>query len=109
MAALFLVRDSDRIFADRAIAEARAQLAANGFAVVREHLMPGWRLLCAPYILGGPDTFLESGEDLVAVAGTLTFDGLMGRPALKKLLENLELPVPDWSRRSRTLRRKLDR
>src|SRR5687768_3702571 len=98
MAGLFLVRDSDREFADSAVAEARVQFAANGFANVFEHDLPGWRLLCAPYIFGGPETFLQVGDDLVAVAGTLTFDGLMGRPALKKLLEELELPTPDWSR-----------
>ncbi|MGZ8998103.1 MAG: hypothetical protein ACXW2T_04510 [Allosphingosinicella sp.] len=98
MAGLFLVRDSDPDFANEAIGQARAQFAANGFADLSEHRLSGWRLLRAHYIVGGPETFIEMGDDRAAVAGTLTFDGLMGRPALQKLLSSLDLPTVDWSR-----------
>ena len=98
MAGLFLVRDSDPDFAAQALIEARAQFAANGFADLTEQVFAGWRLLRAPYILGGPETLHAVGDDFAAVAGTLTFDGLMGQAALAKLIGSIELPSPDWSR-----------
>ena len=98
MAGLFLVQTRDAGFAEAALTEARAQFARHGFSHCTEHALPGWQLLHAPYILGGPDTLLVQGEDLVAVAGTLTCDGKMGREALGALLGMAELPSPDWSR-----------
>lgn len=98
MAALFLVRTADPDAAGSAIAGARAQFALHGFTGLAEKALPGWRLLHAPHILGGPDSLLEAGDDLVAVAGTLTWDDLMGRPALEALLRDISLPDPDWSR-----------
>ncbi len=100
MAGLFLVRARDRDFADAALAAARAQFALHGFSACSEIELPGWRLLHAPHILGGPESLLAEGEDLVAVAGTLAFDGQMGRPALAALLREAALPSPDWSRLS---------
>lgn len=98
MSGLFLVSDRDPEFADSALAAARAQFALHGFSGCVERRLPGWRLLHAPYILGGPDTLLIDGDDMVAVAGTLTYDGLMGRPALEALLGSATLPAPDWDR-----------
>ncbi len=98
MGALFLVRTSDPGFADKASAEARAQFALHGFRTCREIGLPGWRLLHAPHIIGGPESLFEQGDDLVAVAGTLTYDGLIGRPALEALLGSASLEAPDWSR-----------
>lgn len=98
MAGLFLVQTRDRAFAEAALGEARAQFARHGFANCTEHELPGWRLLHAPYIIGGPDTLLTEGDDLVAVAGTLVCDGRMGREALRPLLAMADLPKPDWSR-----------
>ena len=98
MAGLFLVHESDPSFADAAMAEARAQFARHGFPAGSEHSLGGWRLLHAPHIIGGPETLLVEGEDLVAVAGTLVFDGLTGSAALRLLLREAELPSPDWSR-----------
>ena len=98
MAALFLVRTSDPDAAGAAIAAARTQFAQHGFSGLAEKALPGWRLLHAPHILGGPESLVEQGDDLVAVAGTLTWDGLMGRPALEALLGTVSLPDPDWSR-----------
>jgi hypothetical protein len=95
MAGLFLVQTRDRDFADKAMAVARDQFALHGFGDCTERTVGGWRLLHAPYVLGGPDTLLVEGEDLVAVAGTLTCDGRMGRPALEALLTMAE---PDWDR-----------
>lgn len=96
MAGLFLVRTRDPDFARTALDGARAQFARHGFAETAEARFPGWRLLHAPPILGGPESLLTDGEDLVAVAGTLTCDGQLGRPALRALLDMA--PEPDWSR-----------
>jgi asparagine synthase (glutamine-hydrolysing) len=90
MAGLFLVRARDRDFAATALAAARGQ-----FAGATEKSIPGWHVLHAPYVLGGPETLFQDGEDFVAVAGTLTCDGKMGRPALEALLAMAE---PDWQR-----------
>ncbi|MFN3387553.1 MAG: hypothetical protein ACK40O_01375 [Allosphingosinicella sp.] len=98
MAGLLLVRADDPAFADAAMAGARAQFGQHGFSDPFETALPGWRLLHAPHIIGGPESLLARGEDLVAVAGTLTFDGMTGRPALEALLDGIALPEPDWSR-----------
>jgi hypothetical protein len=98
MGALFLVRSGNPDAADAAIIGARAQFARHGLADMAEKAMAGWRLLHAPHILGGPESLLEEGDNLVAVAGTLTWDDLMGRPALEALLRDVTLPEPDWSR-----------
>jgi asparagine synthase (glutamine-hydrolysing) len=98
MAALFLARTEDPDTAGAAVAAARAQFARHGFSGIVEKALPGWRLIHAPHILGGPESLLEEGDGLVAVAGTLTWDGRMGRPALEGLLRDAILPDPDWSR-----------
>jgi asparagine synthase (glutamine-hydrolysing) len=98
MAALFLVSTRDLGQAQAAIDSARTQLRRHGFSDPAEKSLPGWRLLYAPHIAGGPESLLEQGDDLVAVAGTLTWDDLMGRPALEALLAAAALPGPDWSR-----------
>lgn len=95
MAGLFLVSTRDGEFAASAMTRARRQFARHGFARTSEHDLPGWRLLHAPYMLGGPETLLARGDDLVALAGTLSCDGRFGRPALEALLE---MEAPDWSR-----------
>ena len=98
MGGLFLVRTDDPDFADGAMAAARAQFALHGFSACAEKALPGWRLLHAPHIIGGPESLFEQSEVLVAVAGTLTFDGLIGRPALEALLAAASPPELDWSR-----------
>jgi asparagine synthase len=98
MTALFLVRTGDPDFADVACAAAGAQLRLQGLGPLTERALPGWRLLHAPYIQGGPESLYEAGDDLVAVAGTLVYDGKIGRPALAALLRTAALPAPDWSR-----------
>lgn len=96
MAGLFLVQARDPEFARTALVGARTQFARHGFSGLQEIEFPGWRLLHAPHIIGGPDNLLVDGEDLVAVAGTLMCDGQLGRPALQALLDMG--PCPDWSR-----------
>ena len=98
MAGLYLVQTQDSAFAETGLAEARAQFARHGFSTCTEHVLPGWHLLHAPYIIGGPETLLAEGDDLVAVAGTLTCDGKMGVEALRALLGMADLPKPDWRR-----------
>ena len=98
MAGLFLVHTRDPDAADAAIAKARSQFARHGFTNLREIAFPGWRLLHAPHIIGGPDNLFVNGEDFAAAAGTLTWDDRLGRPALEALLGSLSLPSPDWSR-----------
>ena len=96
--AIFLVATADTAFAANAESAARAQFAAHGFRRVETVGLDGWRLLHAEPIAGGPDTFLRRGEDLVAVAGTVMVDGMMGPAALERLLEPDMLPRPDWNR-----------
>ena len=98
MGAFFLIRSDDPAFAGPALAAARAQFERHGFSNLREHTFPGWRLLRAPFIIGGPETFVERGEDFAAVAGTLTWGDSMGRPALEAMLEQIDPAAPDWSR-----------
>jgi hypothetical protein len=98
MAGLFLVRASDPDFAQAALAGARDQFSRHGFSNLAERELPGWHLLHAPHIIGGPESLLIEGDDLVAVAGTFTCDGLMGRQALQALLDMPSLDKPDWSR-----------
>ena len=98
MGGLFLVQTRDRGFADPALAAARKQFALHGFSNCTELTIPGWHVLHAPHIQSGPETLLVEGDDLVAVAGTLTCDGLMGRPALEAVRGMADLPAPDWSR-----------
>src|SRR5689334_7363869 len=98
MAGLFLVQTRDGAFAEAAFAEARVQFARHGFTGCTAHDGPGWRLLHPPWIIGAPETLLVEGDDLVAVAATLTRDGQMGRAALRALLGMVDLPRPDWSR-----------
>ena len=90
MSGLFLVQTRDRAFADAATEAARGHLAET-----TERDIPGWKLLHAPYALGGPETFFERDGDFVAVAGTLTCDGEMGAWALEALLA---MDAPDWDR-----------
>ncbi|WP_299323563.1 asparagine synthase-related protein [Parasphingopyxis sp.] len=98
MTALFLVRNDDESFAGPAIADARAEFAQQGFDAMEELAIPGWRLLHAPYIQGGPVNFLQAGEDFIGFAGSFVFDGKIGKPALEAALKDLDPVAIDWSR-----------
>ncbi|WP_066661905.1 MULTISPECIES: asparagine synthase C-terminal domain-containing protein [unclassified Sphingomonas] len=97
MASLFLVRNDDPRFAETALAQARAVLGEQGFPEPVEAAVPGWTLLHAGHIIAGPQSLLQRGDDLVAVAGTLVADGKMGAPALAALLAMDPLAL-DWDR-----------
>ncbi|HEU0065897.1 MAG TPA: hypothetical protein VFQ57_01515 [Sphingomonas sp.] len=98
MGALFLVSTADPVFACQSETAAREQFALHGMRGLSGHDVPGWRLIHAPAINGGPDSLLIDGDDLVAVAGTIVVDGRYGRPALKALLASDMMPAPDWTR-----------
>ena len=97
MAGFFLASTSDPAFCDRAMAVAQGQFPQHGFSRLTEVERRGWKLLHAPHIIGGPESLLVAGDDVVAVAGTLVCDRKMGRPAMEALL-SLNWPAPDWSR-----------
>jgi asparagine synthase (glutamine-hydrolysing) len=98
MGGLCLVRDQDPDLEERALDKVRAQFVRHGFRALRDRRIPGWRVLHAGYIAGGPDTYFAEGQDFVAIAGTLVFDGEMGRPALQALLATVQPRQLDWSR-----------
>ncbi|MEM8695542.1 MAG: hypothetical protein AAGE05_05920 [Pseudomonadota bacterium] len=98
MTALFLFRNDDESSAGRAIADARAEFAGHGFDAMEELSFPGWRVLHAPYIQGGPDNFFQRGEDCIGFAGSFVFDGKIGRPALEAALAEMNPLALDWSR-----------
>jgi asparagine synthase (glutamine-hydrolysing) len=97
MAGLFLVRADDPAFAMQALAAARASFAAQGFAAPTLHELPGWTLLAYRHVIGGPQNWVEAGDALVAVAGTLAVDGRLGREALAALATMDPLAL-DWRR-----------
>lgn len=77
---------------------ARDQFARHGFQQLTERRIPGWAILHAPYIVGGPQLLAEAGEDFALTAGTLSYAGQTGAPALQTLLSEAEPPLLDWSK-----------
>jgi|GEM_PF-342010 len=98
MAGFYLCRDDDR--APLRLETARAQFARHGFGAPVEIAAPGYRGFHVPYVHGGPDTFFARGDDFVAVAGTLVYDGKVGRPALAALLDDFAVPFAGWEKLS---------
>jgi asparagine synthase (glutamine-hydrolysing) len=96
MAGFYLCRNDER--APERLAAARAQFARHGFGPPHEFATATHRGFHTAYIHGGPESFLRRGDDFVAVAGTLVFDGKLGTPALEALLDTFTLPFTDWSR-----------
>lgn len=98
MGALYLTRETDAGTADSRIAAAQRACAGHGFKGARPIELPGWRGFHHDYVQGGPATLHRDGGDLIAVAGTLTFDGRIGLAALTALLDAYDGGDPDWSR-----------
>ena len=98
MGGFYLCRDDGR--ADGRLADARQQFDRHGFSQPTDLSIPGWRGFHVPYIHGGPDLFLERGDDFAAVAGTLAYDGRLGTPALHALLDDATIPRSDRSKTS---------
>jgi asparagine synthase (glutamine-hydrolysing) len=96
MGGLFLARADDRAAA--ALTGARAQAEEAGLPSPTSHAFPGWSLLHFAAANGASAGLLEEGDDLIAVAGTLMFDGQIGAAALAGLLRNARLSALDWSR-----------
>lgn len=102
MGGLCLVRDQDQVLENQvlenqvletgALDKVRAQFVRHGFPALCETRIPGWQVLHAGYIAGGPDTHFAAGQDFVAVAGTLVCDGEMGRAALQAVLATVQPP-----------------
>ncbi len=98
MTALFLSRDDPGHFTAQAQDAVRAEFAGHGFGEMAERNFPGWRLLHAPYVKGGPTNFVDKGNNFIGFAGTFTFDGKVGRAALNAALAEIDPLAPDWSR-----------
>jgi hypothetical protein len=96
MAGFYLCRNDER--APKRLADARAQFVRHGFGDPREVVTPTHRGFHVPYIHGGPEMLFRRGDDFVAAAGTLLFDGRFGTAALEALLDAFELPFTDWER-----------
>ncbi len=84
MGGFYLCSDDDR--AEARLAAAQVQFHRHGFAAPRPLKVPGWRGFHVPYIHGGPELFVERDDAFAAVAGTLTYRGQLGEPALQALL-----------------------
>lgn len=101
MGGLFLQKeqpDGDGEHGAAGLAQARAQFGRHGFTRFNEIEAGRFRGFHAEPAHGGPDSFLRRGKDFVAVAGTLAYDGLIGAPALARLLDEFRFPFTDWDR-----------
>jgi|TARA_R100000501_G_scaffold1440_2_gene4364 asparagine synthase (glutamine-hydrolysing) len=96
MGALYLIRDDDR--AGERLDAARAQFARHGFGTTTPIGGAGFTGFHAAPFHGGPDSFHADGDDVIAVAGTLSYDRKLGRPALSALLRDFQFPYTDWTR-----------
>lgn len=70
----------------------------QGFSLFEPLSLSGWNGFHVAPVHGGPACFLRRGDDFVAVAGTLVFDGKIGTPALDALLTAFRFPFADWDR-----------
>src|SRR5215212_5873937 len=97
MGGFFLMRDG-RGGRQEALRAARDQFTRHGFSALVERHVPGWTILHAPYITGGPELVAESSDGFAIAAGTLAYNGQMGPAALKGLLAESKLPHFDQSK-----------
>ena len=97
MGGFLLMRDG-REGQQEALRAAQDQFTRHGFSALVERHVPGWTILHAPYIKGGPELVAESGDNFAIAAGTLAYDGQMGPAALKGWLTELRLPHFDRSK-----------
>lgn len=98
MGGFHLTRDT--FAADARIAAARARFISHGFTCFTPIKTPTHRGFHVGHIHGGPETIATEGEDFAAAAGTLVYDGLLGTPALSRLLADFVFPFTDWDRLS---------
>ncbi|WP_315761463.1 hypothetical protein [Sphingomonas sp. Y38-1Y] len=98
MAGLYLTRADDGDRSRARLDAAAKQYDGHGFGQPTPIAFAGWTGLHYGYVQGGPATWHRDGNDLIAVAGTLTFDGRIGAAALAGLLDSYRGGDPDWSR-----------
>jgi len=96
MGGFFMLRDGQG--GQEALRAARDQFSRHGFSGLVERRVPGWTIVHAPYIIGGPQLVTESGGDFAIAAGTLTHKGQIGPPALQGWLAESTLPHVDRSK-----------
>lgn len=97
MAGLFIVRETSPDKTETRLSEASLQFARHGFGDPARIRLPGWRALHFGPIAGGPQSLLHREDGTVALAGSVTVDGVTGSQALERLLD-MHLPDVDWSR-----------
>jgi hypothetical protein len=97
MGGFFLVRDGWE-GQQEALRAAHDQFARHGFSALVKRQVPGWTVLHASYINGGPELVAESGDSFAIAAGTLAYNGQMGPAALQELLAESRLPHFDRSK-----------
>jgi hypothetical protein len=82
---MFLIREEHPGAAEPTLATARGQFGRHGFSR-------------PTYIVGGPELFVQDGNDMAIAAGTLGYDGLIGKAALGKLLAEADPLRLDWTK-----------
>lgn len=97
MGGWFVCRKDDD--AQERLAAAERQFAAHGFGNPRRIETPAHTGLVVGHIHPGPAaTYARDGDDFIAVAGTLFYDGEASEAALLRLLHDLTLPFNQWER-----------
>jgi asparagine synthase (glutamine-hydrolysing) len=96
MGGFFLMRDGHG--GQGALRAVRDQFTRHGFSALVERRVPGWTILHAPYIIGGPELVAESGDGFAIAAGTFAHNGQMGPAALQGWLADAMLPHFDRSK-----------
>ncbi len=94
MGVWYICRNDGR--AETRIALAAEQFRLHGHAAPRKIATPHFQGLAAGYIHDGAATFFQSGDDFIAVAGTLFYRGASGEAALKQLLADYDPPFARW-------------
>lgn len=95
MGGWYLCRNDAR--ADARLAQARAQFARHGFAAPQTFTTPTHRGFHVGHIHPGLATIANDGDDFIAVAGTLFYQGEGGEAALKRLLADFAPPFDRWA------------
>lgn len=94
MGVWYICRNDDR--SPGRIAQAQAQFRRHGHPPSHAVATPHFKGIVAGHIYEGLPTFLQSGQDFVAVAGTMFYRGEAGEAALKLLLADYEPPFDRW-------------
>ncbi len=88
--------DTDKTLAQTEAA--RAQFARQGFTQFIALSTKTHTGFACPHILGGPAHFVSQGNDWIAVAGTIFYEGTNTDAALLKMLGNFSFPFSNWEK-----------